>query len=152
MALYIETLSHDPITSPAWASPSWGVLWRCAGSLSEAVAANGPAPWHNVNDHQALLFEKGRNHLKWTVSSTKNCYLFFYFSDRPFNSYDSLKLKFCLIKPPLSWKDLAHRRIPIWNPVRRELCIQIAHCRIPGILTPISIGILNAHILLRLVS
>jgi hypothetical protein len=33
-----------------------------------------------------------------------------------FNSYYSSKLKVCLIKPLLSWKDFAPRRIPICNP------------------------------------
>jgi hypothetical protein len=40
------------------------------------------------------------------------------FSDRPFNSCDPSKIKFCLIKPLLSRMDPAPRRLPIWNPVR----------------------------------
>jgi hypothetical protein len=42
---------------------------------------------------------------------TKSSYYFLKFSDRLFNSCDFSKLSFCLIEPPLSWKDLAPPRI-----------------------------------------
>jgi hypothetical protein len=48
---------------------------------------------------------------------TKNSYWFLSFSERPFDCYDISKFIFCLIKPPLSLKDLASRRSPIWYPV-----------------------------------
>jgi hypothetical protein len=44
------------------------------------------------------------------------------------------------------WLNLAPRRMPIWNPVRGAVF------RISGILSADSIGIRNAHILLRLES
>jgi hypothetical protein len=56
-------------------------------------------------------------------------------------------IKCCLLKPQLSWIDLAPRGMPIWNPIRSVL-----YCRISDILNANSIGILNAHTLLRLKS
>jgi hypothetical protein len=44
-------------------------------------------------------------------------------SDRPFNSCASLKFKVCLIKPRLSWPDLAPRRMPIWYLSCKECCV-----------------------------
>jgi hypothetical protein len=71
------------------------------------------------------MFLKGQSHEKvgkirpWDFSlGSKSRYGFFNFSDRPFYSCDPLKIKFCLINPVLSWKDLVPRRIAIWYPER----------------------------------
>jgi hypothetical protein len=68
---------------------------------------------------------KGQSHKKvreirpWDVLILTG-YWFLNFSDRPFDSCDPFKIKFCLRKLLLSWKGLAPLRMPIWYryPVR----------------------------------
>jgi hypothetical protein len=76
---------------------------------------------------------KGTSHAKvgkirpWDLVQAltrSRCCFFKKFSDRPFNSCDALQTRFCLIKPLLSWKDFAPRRMPICYHVRSAMyCI-----------------------------
>jgi hypothetical protein len=86
-------------------------------------------------------------HRMLAYAPTKNSYRFLNFSDWPFNYWDFSNFSFCLIKLPFSCSLLlaGWQFCILWE----VLCIQDAHCRIPGILGTNSIGILNAHTQLR---
>jgi hypothetical protein len=56
--------------------------------------------------------------------------------DCPFNSYDSSKITFYLIKPLFRWKDFTPRRIPICLESCKECCVYRTGCSLPDTWNP----------------